>query len=204
MRIKVHPVVSHMRAMLESTERRTGKSPKAWEKIVRAYGTDDVPFAAARLKAEFGLGQPTAMVLASRALGKTPEDYDAAAYLRAAPKLYEAQFDGKKADLKPIADALIALAEALGKDVGASPTKTMVPLYRHHVFAQVKAATQKRVDLGLALGGYGGEIGPRLKDIGGLENGDRISHVIGLESTDDIDDEVFGWLKAAYELDGKS
>jgi hypothetical protein len=201
MRIKVHPVVSHMKAMLASTEKRTGKAPKAWEKIVRGYGTDDVNLAAARLKAEFGLGQPTAVVLASRALGVTPEDYDAAAYLRAAPKLYCAQYDGKKADLKPIADALIAFAETLGKDAGASPTKTMVPLYRHHVFAQVKAATQKRVDVGLALGGYGGKMGDRLKDTGGAEKGDRITHVIGISCVQEIDDEVKGWLRAAYELD---
>ncbi|WP_417463642.1 DUF5655 domain-containing protein [Kordiimonas sp.] len=203
MRLKVHPVVSHMKAMLASMEARTGKSPDDWATIVLRYGATDVNKAAAQLKADYGLGKPTAWLLASRALGETPEDYDEAAYLSAATDLFNAQFAGKKAELAPIAQALATEATMLGDDAGVSPTKTMVPFYRHHVFAQVKAATQKRVDLCLALKGYDGPIDERLKPTGGSAKGDRITHVIGIFALADIDDQLRKWLKIAYELDEK-
>ena len=79
----------------------------------------------------------------------------------------------------------------------------MVPIYRHHVFAQVKAATQTRLDVGLALGRYDGELSSRIKDTGGALKGDRITHVIGVTADEQIDDGFIGWLRKAYELDDK-
>jgi hypothetical protein len=61
-------------------------------------------------------------------------------------------FSGPKAGLRPIYAALLKLGLGLGKDAKASPCKTMVPLYRKHVFAQIKPTTQTRIDLGFALG----------------------------------------------------
>src|SRR6266567_1677935 len=49
-------------------------------------------------------------------------------------------------------DELIKIAQQLGDDVRICPCKTIVPLYRRHVFAQIKPAAQKRINLGLALG----------------------------------------------------
>ncbi|MGC1494076.1 MAG: DUF5655 domain-containing protein, partial [Candidatus Acidiferrum sp.] len=86
-------------------------------------------------------------------------------------------------------------------DVKACPCKTMVPLYREHVFAQIKPTTNARIDLGLALTHYQGKLPKRLVDTGGLAKKDRITHRIELNSADEIDAEVKKWLKTAYELD---
>jgi hypothetical protein len=85
--------------------------------------------------------------------------------------------------------------------VKACPGKTIVPLYRNHVFAQIKPATNTRIDLGLALGNM--KTPKRLIDTGGYEKKDRITRRIEVKSKGDIDDELKKWLKAAYDMDGK-
>ena len=76
----------------------------------------------------------------------------------------------------------------------------MVPLYRRHVFAQIKPATQKRIDLGFALGEE--PFTSRLHDTGGQAKKDRITHCVAITSLADIDLQVKRWLKQAYERDG--
>jgi hypothetical protein len=113
--------------------------------------------------------------------------------------LVEAMFAGPKAGLRPIYDALLKLGLTLGKDVKACPCKTIVPLYRRYVIAQMKPATNSRIDLGFALGRM--KATGRLIDTGGHAKGDRITHRIPISSPKDIDGEVRQWLKKAYELD---
>jgi len=76
-----------------------------------------------------------------------------------------------------------------------------VPLYREHVFAQIKPTTNSRIDLGFALTYYKGKLPKRLIDTGGLAKKDRITHRIEITAADQIDDEVKKWLKTAYDLD---
>ena len=83
----------------------------------------------------------------------------------------------------------------------ACPCKTIVPLYRNHVFAQIKPTTNSRIDLGLCAGAYKGKFPKRMIDTGGLAKKDRITHRIELKIGSEIDDEVKKWLKTAYELD---
>ena len=108
-----------------------------------------------------------------------------------------------KASLRPIHDRMIELARKLGDDVKICPCTTIVPLYRNHVFAEIKPTTKTRIDLGFALKSHTGKLPKRLIDTGGLKKGDRITHRIPLADVSDIDDEVKKWLKVAYELDGK-
>jgi hypothetical protein len=93
------------------------------------------------------------------------------------------------------------LGKNTGADVKACPCKTIVPLYRNHVFAQIKPTTNSRVDLGFALAKYKGKLPKRVIDTGGLAKKDRITHRIEIASVGEIDDEVKKWLKIAYELD---
>jgi len=76
-----------------------------------------------------------------------------------------------------------------------------VPLYREHVFAQIKPTTNSRIDLGLALTHYKGKLPKRIIDTGGLAKKDRITHRIELKSTDQMVSEVKKWLKTACDLD---
>jgi hypothetical protein len=153
------------------------------------------------LKTEHGLGTNSAWWLAKRADGKGSEIGDPDSYLEAAEGYVEEMFSGPKAGLRPIYDAILKTGLKIGKDVKACPCQTIVPLYRNHVFAQIKPTTNKRVDIGFALG----DMKPkgRLIDTGGFAKKDRITHRIPLESPKDIDDEVKHWLKVAYDRDEK-
>jgi hypothetical protein len=104
---------------------------------------------------------------------------------------------------RPIYDELLRLGKSMGEDVKACPSKTMVPFYREHVFAQIKPTTNTRIDLGFALARYQRNLPKRVIDTCGLANKDRITHRIELKSVAKIDAEVKKWLKMAYELDAK-
>jgi uncharacterized protein DUF5655 len=128
-----------------------------------------------------------------------PEYASPAAYLATAERYVEQMFSGPKAGLRPIYDALLMLGLSIGRDTKACPCKTIVPIYRRHVIAQIKPATRTRIDFGLALGNT--KTPKRLVDTGGLTKKDRITHRIEVTSIDDIDDELKRWLKKAYEMD---
>ena len=127
------------------------------------------------------------------------EDGDPDAYLKIAAEYVEKMFSGPKAGLRPIYDELLKLGKKLGKDVRVCPCQTMVPLYRQHVFAQIKPTTRTRIDFGLALKDT--KTPKRLIDTGGFSKKDRITRRIEISSLADIDEEVKRWMKVAYEMD---
>ena len=118
---------------------------------------------------------------------------------RSPSELVEAMYSGSKAALRPIHDRLVELALALGNDVTLAPCSTMVPIRRRYVIAQIKPTINTRIDLGLALR----ETKPtgRLIDTGGFSKKDRITHRMQITSLSEIDGEVKGWLRKAYEMD---
>jgi hypothetical protein len=120
------------------------------------------------------------------------------AYLEAAPGLVDAMFAGKQS-LRPVYDQLLKVCLAVGKEATASPGKTIVPIYRNHVIAQIKPTTKTRIDLGLALGNM--KTPKRLIDTGGFQKKDRITRRIAVTSAADIDADLKKWLKTAYDLD---
>ncbi len=134
-------------------------------------------------------------------LGKGEEVSDPDHYLNAAEKYVEEMFSGKKEGLRPIYDALLKLGLDIGKEAKACPCQTIVPLYRNHVFAQIKPTTLTRIDLGLALGNL--KPPRRLIDTGGHAKKDRITHRIEITSLKDIDQDVKRWLKVAYDRDAQ-
>jgi len=127
------------------------------------------------------------------------DDGNPETYLRQAEEFVDSMYSGGKEPLRPIYDKLLALGRNLGSDVKVCPCKTMVPLYRAHVFAQIKPTTRTRIDLGLALKNI--KVPKRLIDTGGFAKKDRITHRIEITSVKGIDAEVKKWLKSAYEMD---
>ena len=120
------------------------------------------------LKEKHKLGTNSAWWIAERADGKGSEEDTPKPYLRIAPKCVDEQYFGKKESLWPIYERLLILAASLGSDVRACPGKTIVPLYRQHVFAQIKTTTNTRVDLGLALANYKRKLPKRVVVTSGL------------------------------------
>jgi hypothetical protein len=197
----VHPGVAMVQKWVAELKQKTGRSYEEWLALVKKEGPADETGRRDWLKKKHGLGTNSAVWIAERSVGKGGEEDSPEAYLRAAEKYVEEMYAGGKAHLPPMYDALLELGLGIGPDAKACPCKTMVPLYRNHVFAQIKPTTQTRIDLGLCLLGYKKKPPKRLIDTGGAKKGDRITHRIEIISPGEIDAEVKSWLKTAYDLD---
>ncbi|HWA83075.1 MAG TPA: DUF5655 domain-containing protein [Fimbriimonadaceae bacterium] len=184
-----HPGLGMVGRSRQNLLERTGSSLEDWVERLRQEGPEDPKAQAAWLK-EHGITTNYAQWIVDEAAGNGPESYDPDA-------LAEAQYAGKKGTLHPIYDRLLAVAFELGPDVKACPCATFVPLYRKNVFAQIKATTNTRIDLGLCLRGV--EPSGRLLSTGGEAKGDRITHRIPISTEEEIDGEVRSWLRRAYE-----
>lgn len=195
----VHPSVASMRSWIDTLPQKTGRSLEEWLRLIEEQGPPAEKERIGWLKAEHGLGTNSALWLAARSLGKAEEDGDPESYLRRAVEYVDAMFASGKAPLRPIYDELLKLGLSLAPDVKACPCSTIVPLYRSHVFAQIKPTTRTRIDLGFALRET--PAAGRLLDTGGFAKKDRITHRIPIASLAEIDDEVQRWLKMAYEMD---
>ena len=197
----IHPVVRRLQIWTASLKEKTGKTLDEWVELVQQSNLKTRAERRDWLKREFEFGTIAASLIAERAEGQGWGDGDPAAYLKAAQGYVDAMFSGPKESLRPIYEILLSISYKLGKDVKACPCKTIVPLYRNHVFAQIKPTTHNRIDLGLALGNM--KTPSRLISTGGYEKKDKITHRIPLTQLTEIDDEVKHWLNIAYELDGK-
>jgi Domain of unknown function (DUF5655)/Domain of unknown function (DUF4287) len=186
---------------LAELKERTGRSLEEWIVLIKKEGPEDERNRRAWLKSKHKLGMNNARWLAERAGGKGGEFDDPESYLRNAVRYVEEQYAGPKEKLRPIYDELLKLGKAMGAEVKACPCKTIVPLYRKHVFAQIKPTTNARIDLGFALAHYKGKLPKRLIDTGGLAKKDRITHRIELKAAEEIDGDVKKWLKIACDLD---
>ena len=195
----VHPGVLMTQKWIGELKDKTGRSLEEWIKHIKKAGPKGEQERRQWLKDEYKLGTNSAWWLAERAEGKGEAAGDPDLYLEAAEKDVEKMFSGGKAHLRPIYDALLKLGLKVGKEAKACPCQTIVPLYRNHVFAQIKPTTLTRIDMGFALG----DMKPtgRLIDTGGFAKKDRITHRIPISSLKDIDDEVKRWLKVAYDRD---
>jgi hypothetical protein len=197
----VHPGVAKVQIWIADLPEKTGRGFEQWLKLIRQQGPGDEKAARGWLKQDHGLGTNVAGWLAGRAYGKSSgfADENPEKYLLMAEQLVEKQYAGKKAALKPLYDKLLDVCLHFAKDVKACPCETIVPIYRHHVIAQIKPATNTRIDFGLALRDE--PLSGKLKDTGGFEKKDRISRKIEVSSLQDINAELLKWLKKAYQLD---
>jgi hypothetical protein len=195
----VHPSVALTQKWLTELKSKTGRTIEEWAALVRKSAPKEESARREWLKEKHGLRTNYARFIAERAEGKGAEMDNPEAYLLAAERYVEEMFGGAKAGLRPLYDELLRLGLGVGTDVKACPCQTIVPLYRNHVFAQIKPATRTRIDLGFALGARKAE--GRLIDTGGYAKKDRITHRIPIESASEIDNQVKRWLKIAYEGD---
>jgi hypothetical protein len=197
----VHPGVTMMVKWVAELKSKTGHSLEEWIALVKKEGPKDEKARREWLKTKHNLGTNSAWWIAEHADGKGGEGDSPDAYLKTAAQYVEEQYAGPKKKLRPIYDALLKLGRSMGDDVKVCPCKTIVPLYRQHVFAQIKPTTNSRVDFGFALTHYKGKMPKRLIDTGGLAKKDRITHRIEITAPAQIDAEVKKWLKTAYDLD---
>lgn len=87
------------------------------------------------------------------------------------------------------------VAQTLGSDITVATKRTGVSLRRRKQFALVEAPSARRIQLGFNMRGV--EPTSRLQAMAGM-----CTHRLDLTDVDDIDDEVAGWLRTAYDQTG--
>ena len=180
--------------MIKEIEPRTGRSADAWIEALRAAGPgDDAPHADRRAwLVDQGLNRNQAgAVLWWMKNG--------AAIQAGGGELIDRQYAGAKAELRPIYERLAAFIAGLGEDVVPGPRGTYVSYGRPKQFALIQPSTRTRIDVGLRLPGAAPT--ERLLDSGSFGSG-NITHRVALGAPEEVDAELEGWLRDAYEARG--
>jgi len=105
------------------------------------------------------------------------------------------QYGGAKAGLRPIYDALAAIIQKFGGDIEFAPKKAYVSIRRNKQVAIVQPSAATRVDVGINLKSE--PTTKRLEASGSFNS--MVSHRVRLSSAKDVDAELAGWLKRAYD-----
>ena len=173
--------------MIRNLEANTGKSLATWMTLLRAEQLEKHAAMVDFLKSKHGLGHGYANLVAHSAAG--------AGTTSTGDDLVATQYAGAKAALQPIYDDILAAVRTFGGDVEVAPKKAYVSLRRSKQFAIVQPSTATRLDVGLNLKGTA-PVG-RLELSGSFNS--MVSHRIRLDSSQGVDKELIGWLKAAYD-----
>jgi len=173
--------------MVANLEAKTGKTVDAWVKLVQAEKLGKHGEMVAFLKSRHGLGHGYANLVAHSVAG-------GGTFTRGDDPVAE-QYAGARAPLRPIYDALVAAVQKFGSDVEVAPKKANVSLRRSKQFALLQPSTATRFDVGLNLKGV--PPAGRLEASGSFSA--MVSHRVRLESVKDVDKELIGWLKQAYD-----
>jgi len=176
-------------SMLENLPARTGKSLADWLGVLGGSGLEKHGQLVAHLKTEHGVthGFANLIVTEFRNRGAGSGDDPVAA-----------QYSGAKEGLRPMYDAVIAEVGKFGRDVEIAPKKSYVSLRRRRQFGLVQPSTRTRVDVGLNLPGV--EPAGRLETSGSFNA--MVTHRVRVADPGDVDRELIGWLREAYERAG--
>ena len=177
-------------AMIANMKEKTGKTLDQWLALARKSGAQKHGQVVSHLKSEYGLTHGFANLVAHKY-----QKSDAGSAEGGGDALVAAQYAGDKAALKPVYDAIVKAVSGFGKDVEIAPKKTYVSLRRSKQFALIQPSTKTRVDLGINL--KDAPAAGRLEKSGSFNA--MVSHRVKLEKPGDVDAEVKGWLKKAYE-----
>lgn len=177
-------------AMVANMKEKTGKTLEQWLKVAAKSKLVKHGEIVKHLKDEHGMTHGFANLVAHTHLNPP-----AAGGSGGGDDLVAKQYEGKKAGLEPIYDALMKAVRKFGKDVEVAPKKAYVSLRRNKQFAIVQPSTATRLDVGINLKGE--KPTKRLEASGSFNS--MVSHRVRCESVKDVDAELKGWLKKAYE-----
>ena len=171
------------RSQARNIEKATGRSMDEWVLLVKANGLERHKQILEWLKVEHGFSHGNANLVALTARRVAVNGSD---------EMVDAIYAGPNATLRAFHDRVIELARGFGPDVETAPKQAYVSLRRAKQFGTVGPGPAGRLEIGLNL--PGAKPTARLLAAGGM-----CTHRLRLASTDELDAEVIGWLRDAYE-----
>lgn len=175
---------------LGNIEKRTGKTLAELSTLVRGSGLEKHGELVAMLKSKLGMGHGDANTLVHIVM---KSDGTSAAAGLSGTEVLDGLYSGPKASLRALHDALLAAMRAFGPFEEA-PKKAYVGYRRKKQFATIGPATKSEVEVGLNMKGVPGT--PRLQV---LPDGQMCSHRVRLATIAQVDAELLGWIRQAFE-----
>jgi hypothetical protein len=177
---------------LNNIQKKTGKSLDELKTLIAASGLTKHGEIRDMLKRELGLGHGDANTVVHAAL-QSDGTRAAAAQGLSSDQVVDEIYSGGKAPLRPIHDKLMAAINQFG-DFEIAPKKGYVSLRRSKQFAMITPATKSRVEVGLNAKEL--EATERLI---ALPKGSMCHFKVNVTDPEQVDDELVGWIRAAYD-----
>ena len=178
-------------AIIRNLPEQTGRTIRRWAELVRSKApAGSRKERIAWLQREHALGHSQASMIVDWV--DRPEMFE-----EPDPATLVASMLKGKEPIHPILARLMSVIEELGGDVKMEPRQTYVAFSRVRQFAVLQPSTATRLDVGLVL--PDAEETQRLRPAGTFGSG-RISHRVSLAHEDEIDAELTGWLRDAYDV----
>jgi len=179
-----------LQAQVRNIEATYGRPIDEWIALIDASGLQKHGQIVAMLKSDYGMTHGSANRVALVALAAR----EPAPAADADP--FDVLYEGRPAAVRAIHDRLWIEVERLGS-VEVAPKKGYVGLRRRIQFGMIKPAA-KHVDLALVLPGT--PVTDRLESAATFNA--LFTHRVRVRSTDEVDAELIGWLRQAYERAG--
>lgn len=180
---------------LADIEKRTGRSLVDLVNVVQTSGLTKHGQVRDMLKTELGLGFGNAGMLAQYALNKEDMKRQLSGGISADEAL-SSIYTGAKAELRPIHEKLMGEIEKFG-EFETAPKKTYLSFRRDRQFAMVGPATNTQLEVGLNIK----EVAPTSRLIE-QKPGGMCQYKVCLSTADEVDDELIGWIRTAYNNAG--
>jgi hypothetical protein len=179
---------------IRNIEAKTGRSLAELKSLLRASGLSKHGELRSHAMQALALGYGDANMLAHLTLA--PDGQQRAAGSLSPDEVIGAIYADKKAPLRPIHDALMAAIHGFG-EFEVAPKKSYVSLRRKKQFATVGPGSATRVDVGLNMKGV--EPTDRLL---AEKPGGMCQYKVRLSDVSEVDPELIGWIRQAYDAAG--
>jgi len=175
---------------LENIQKKTGKSFDELAEIVHKSGLTKHGEIREYLKRELGLGHGDANALVHAVL---KSDGQRAAEGKSQDAVLDEIYSGAKSGFRPIHEKLIREIDKFG-EYEIVPKKGYVSLRRKKQFAMIGPKTNTRFEVGLNAKDL--KKNARLLE---QPKGGMCNYIVNLTDAKEVDPELIGWLKSAYE-----
>lgn len=182
-----------VQTQINNIQKKTGKSLDELAALVRASGLTKHGEIRGMLKRDLGLGHGDANTLVHVVL---QSDGQRAAEGKSETEVLDEIYSGKKADLRPIHEALMEQIVKFG-EFETLPKKGYVSLRRKKQFAMIGPKTNTRLEVGLNVRDLPAD--ERLLE---QPKGSMCNYIVNLTGAAEVDAALVAWIKSAYESAG--
>jgi hypothetical protein len=179
-----------VQTQLANIQSKTGKSLEELYALIEKTGLEKHGQIRGMLKNDLGMGHGDANAVVHFYLRRGEEEPSSA------DDALDGIYDGAKAGLRPIHEAIMAEVDAFG-DFEIAPKKAYVSLRRKKQFAMVGPATKTQVEVGLNMKGV-----PATDRLVEQKPGGMCQYKVRLSDRSEVDAELVGWSRTAFDAAG--